>query len=185
MESYKHQFAKETLASWCREVAAADIDRGPNPLMFENVYWRTNRGAPGWGIWVEYPVCLNRQNEIVGLDPVWDESNWDKSEIYGDPPDNIYLSVKEGSLLNQRPPTYDEVIAMGLTPILIFDVAIQHKGTIIHAFEVVHKNGISDTKLEYLKRACRYSSLQVYTIDADWILSRVKCPEKLELAKVI
>lgn len=182
VESYKHQFAKTTLANWFREGASFDEYKDLHP-----VRWRVNRGAPSFGVWTEYPVCLNSKNEIVGLSPVWDEDNWDDSEIHDTEdkePIDFRVHIKPDSLLHVRPPTYHEVLAMSLTPIVIFDVAIQHKGVISDAFEVVHRNGISETKHEYLKRVVGRHYVRVYTIDADWILSRVKRPEKLECRQV-
>lgn len=183
VESYKHQFAKTTLANWLREVSDFDVWTS-----IGDIRWRTNRPGPNFGIWTEYPVCLDAKNEIVGLCPVWDEENWDGSEEHDtdhEDPCDFRLYTKPDSLLNVRPPTYDEVIAMGLTPIAIFDVAIQHKGGITDVFEVVHRSPISATKAEYLNRICSKHYIRIYTIDADWILSRVKRPDKLEYQKVI
>jgi hypothetical protein len=179
IESYKHQFAKATLAQWFREIAAVDEDRGTNKLMFKNFYWRVNRGAPHYGIWVEYPVALDNQNRIVGFDPVWDEdSRWG----FEGTEDGECIALERAG----RPPTYEEVIELGLTPILIFDVAIQHKGSIIYALEVVHRNGISETKLDYINRArTSCNCLQVHTIDADWILSRIKRPDELICQRIV
>lgn len=183
VESYKHQFAKTTLANWFREVS----DFG-GWVKLSPISWRTNRPGPNFGIWTEYPVCIDKRNEIVGLCPVWDEDNWDGSEVHDtdhDDPRDFRLHIKEESLLNIRPPTYNEVITMGLSPIVIFDVAIQHKGVITDAFEVVHRNGISPTKNDYLNRIRSKHYVRVYTIDADWILSRVKRPDHLECVQVI
>ncbi len=180
IESYKHQFAKATLAQWLRDIADYDEYVGIKP-----VRWRVNRGGPNFGVWTEYPVCLDQKNSLVGLGPVWDESNWDKSEHSGAITPDTYSSIfrDEGSLLSKRPPSYDEVIGLGFTPIAIFDVAVQHKGCIAFAFEVVHRNPVSAQKLEYLKRV--NLPWGVYTIDADWILSRVKRPDELVCKRII
>ena len=199
VESYKHQFAKATLAGWFREIADGNVDVyvGINP-----VRWRVNRGSPHYGVWTEYPIAVDKDNRLHGNSPVWDESNWDGSEVYKDasgkewscaeyfsllPPDTdgpCSLFQKPDSLLNVRPPTYDELLNLKLLPLVIFDIAIQHKGIICDAFEVVHKNGISEIKAEYLNRVCRHGP-NVYTIDADWILSRVKRPDQLICKRVI
>lgn len=182
IESYKHQFAKTTLAQWFRDIAR---DKGgyDKHVKLNPIYWRVNRGTPHYGVWIEYPICLDSQNRIIG-DQAWDEKNWDKSEI--DPVfDEIGVVLgpcrKENSLLDVRPPTFDETIAMGLTPIVIFDVAIQHKGNLAYGLEVVHRNDISETKLAYLRRI----GVETYTIDADWILSRVKRPDELVCKRII
>lgn len=172
VESYKHLFAKDTLAGWFREISSHDEYVGIAP-----VRWRVNRPGPNFGIWTEYPICIDSKNEIVGIDPVWDESpRWGYAE------DGIAALPRGG----ERPPSYQEVIGMGLTPVLIFDVAVQHKGNIIYALEVVHRNDISATKLDYIHRArSRSNSLEVYTIDADWILSRTKRPTELACKRII
>ena len=77
------------------------------------------------------------------------------------------------------------LLKMDLLPLVIFDIAIQHKGCIAYAFEVVHKNGVSEVKTEYLNRISSGNCIEVYTIDADWILSRIKRPQKLVCQRVI
>lgn len=161
VESYKHKFAKDVLAGWLREVAAPC---GNEWVSLEPIRWRVNRGGPHFGVWTEYPVCLNDENNVVGVTNVWDEFSLH------------YLGEDR-----DYPPTYEECIKAKLLPICIFDVAIQHKGSIAYGLEVVHKNKPSDIKLQYLDRL-RYA--EVYTIDADWILSRTKRPEKLVLERI-
>lgn len=51
MESYKHQFAKETVARWLRET-----DMKPLPLV---------DGSDS--VFLEYPVCINKANLLIGL----------------------------------------------------------------------------------------------------------------------
>jgi hypothetical protein len=185
VESYKHQFAKATLAGWFREICEenwnANVSHNLDHVALYPASWRVNRGRPYWGVWTEYPICLDKNNRIVG-DQAWDETNWDQSHL--DCECNTKCDCpkyKPGSLLDVRPPSYEEVIAIGLLPIAIFDVAIQHKGTVVYGFEVVHKNDVSKTKLEYLKRIF----VEVYKIDADWILSRVARPKELVCQRIV
>ena len=103
-------------------------------------------------MWTEYPICLDDKNEVHG-DMVWDEQGWP-----------------------ERPPTYAEVIGLGLLPIVIFDIALSERGMISEAFEVVHRHGVSETKTAYLERI----GINVWTLDADWILSQVRRPKKLK-----
>lgn len=161
-ESYKHKFAKEVLAGWLREGALRDEYAGIHPIRF-----RVNRGAPHFGVWTEYPICLNSKNDVVG------RSAWDEESFYGWMP--------EGVEFVDRPPTYDEVIGLGLLPIAIFDIAVQHKGYIVYGIEVVHRNDVSKIKSEYLNRI----GIPVYRIDADWVLSRVQRPTELECTRII
>lgn len=162
MESYKHKFAKETLAGWFREISDLDEYVGLSPIR-----WRVNRGGPNFGVWTEYPICLNNKNDIVG------RSAWDE--------EHFYSWMPEGVEFNDRPPTYDETIKLGLLPIAILDVAIQHKGYIVYGIEVVHRNDVSKIKFEYLNRI----GIPIYRVDADWVLSRVKRPDELECIRVI
>src|SRR6185436_6591811 len=112
VESYKHQFAKATLAGWLRDVASGNVDEyvGIKPLN-----WRVNRGEPHYGVWVEYPICLDKNNWILGTCNVWDEN------------DGVWKGNETAWNWSVCPPTYDECIKLGLLPIAIFDVAIQHK----------------------------------------------------------
>jgi len=155
VESYKHQFAKNVLATWFRDKCK---DVGNVWVSLQPACWRVNRDGPHYGVWVEYPVCLDKQNQLIGTCPVWDEH---------DPEFEL------------APPSYQRCIDLGYLPIAIFDVAIQHKGNIIYAFEVVHKNRVSPLKLDYIERVRQYQHLEVFEIDADWILSRVGPPDAL------
>ena len=77
------------------------------------------------------------------------------------------------------------MLALGFTPIVIFDIAIQHKGWIYAAVEIVHANGISERKFDYLERIrAENGQLDVYVVDADWVLSRVKRPDILKYTAV-
>lgn len=162
MESYKHQFAKNTLASWLRE-SAQSYDKYAS---LDPVTWRVNRGAPHFGVWTEYPICLDDKNKIVGIQ-AWDECD----------PDQIFQNT---------PPSYELCLAAKLLPICIFDVAVQHKGNIALAFEVVYKNDISKLKHDYLNRILEetHCGLEVYTLDADWILTQPRKPSRLVCHRV-
>lgn len=174
VESYKHQYAKNTLADWLREICVGRVD---DYVTLKPFHWRVNRGAPNFGVWVEYPICIDAKNNIVGIHDTWDENFWweyDKNEKGP----RLARSI-------ERPPSYAEVLGEKLTPIVIFDIAIQHKGVVFAGIEVVHKNGISASKYEYLNRINLYKTMQIYTIDADWILSRVKRPDELVCKRII
>lgn len=151
MESYKHQFAKRVLVDWLR------VDNG-YPL----VDAKPNRTNADLGVYTEYPICLGPDNRIFGVDPLWDES-------------------REFHALNKCVPSYQDCIDLGLLPIVIFDVVMLHKGLIGHAFEIVHKHPLSETKRDYLKRVWATGELwHLHVIDADWILSQVQRPTALK-----
>ncbi len=128
-----------------------------------------DQGTPHLGIWEEYPFAIDDKNEVWGQGPVWDELDW-----FG-------LLNEHGDKFKNRTPTYDELIGLKLLPVCIFDIAIQHKGTIVYGIEVVHKNPVSPTKAAYFNRL---GIISVYEIEADWILSQVKRPDRLSLRKI-
>jgi len=168
VESYKHKFAKTVLVSWLREIAGA---KSADAVKLEPLSWRVNRGGPHFGVWEEYPFAIDSENRLWGDSLVWDETG-----DWGDAPGGSHPDFK----WTLRPPTYDELIAMKLLPVCIFDVAIQHKGSIIYGIEVVHRNPVSAEKVAYFKRI----HAEVYEISADWILSRVHRPARLEMIKI-
>lgn len=130
-ESYAHDFAKKVFCGWLREMAAHEMTTNPDGTghvcAFGGVEnggfcWRVNRGAPHYGIWMEYPH-------------VWEEV-WDE----------------QGGEWGLRPPTFDECIGMGLVPHAISDVAVQHKGMITVVIEIWHKHRIEAKALDYLRK---------------------------------
>jgi hypothetical protein len=115
-------------------------------------------GAPDWGVRTEYPICIDQNNRLCGLDPVWE----------GDAP------------------SYHQCIAQGLQPLVIFDVAIEQQRHIVCGLEVVHRNRPSPQKLDYLKRirAEARDLLNVGIVEADWILSQCGRPSSIKLERL-
>lgn len=147
LESYAHQTAKRLVAEWLQESAAkAGCDECAD---FAGLSWRVNRPGPHWGIWQEYPVIADYR----GLEPVWDEVSprW-----------------------RARPPTYNEVIALDLRPMAVLDVAVQHKGMIAFAIEVVHKHRCDPRKIGFLR-----DRLTLLEIPAYWVLGQVDRPSEI------
>lgn len=81
----------------------------------------------------------------------------------------------------QPHPTFEELKEIGTIPDAIADVAVQHKGTIAYAFEVVHKHGLTDKKRAFL----RTLDCTTMVLDAGWILAQVECPKRLRVREVI
>ncbi len=152
-ESYAHKLAKETLRDWLvgtgsvnRDTCLAAVSVAGNE---ETLAWRHNRGSP-YGVYMEYPIDHGT---------CWDEAG---KEYSGD----------QGVI-----PTLEEYIRdYGTYPKAIYDIAIQHKGWISHAFEVVWKSDVSDRKLAVLQ----YIDITVYTVSAHWILSQTGVPERIK-----
>ncbi|HKW96801.1 MAG TPA: hypothetical protein VJN43_03665 [Bryobacteraceae bacterium] len=169
VESHAHRHAKQLLADWLREAAAAvghdeyarfpidlplhcheclhdsSICRSPRCLPHA-ICWRVNRPGPSWGIWCEYPVLADG----TGIIPVWDEV---------------------GPQWRSRPPSYDDLTLAGRMPACVIDIAVQHKGMIVYALEIVHKHHCTATKIEFLRE-----KLAILEIPAAWILGQVDRP---------
>ena len=64
----------------------------------------------------------------------------------------------------------------------IADIAIEHKGNIVYIFEIEHKNGLSDKKIEYYKK---HTLFTVFVLEADHILGQVKRPNILYAKEII
>ncbi|TWA89560.1 hypothetical protein [Bradyrhizobium stylosanthis] len=149
MESYKHRFAKETLARWLADPEQDLVD-------FRNA---TGGGHFGGGVFMEYPFCVTANDELRG------EESWHEIEERWDP----------------DPPSYEECLRLNWRPLVIFDVALHHKGFISDAFEVVHKHDIHDDKLMWIHRIKHETGLRaVRGLSADWILNQVGRPSKLK-----
>jgi hypothetical protein len=206
VESYAHKAAKATLVQWFRDAAAADmLDKTSiGYIKPAGVSWRINRGAPFYGVWEEYPVTASGDE----IEHVWDECGFhtqlEDRRFHGC--HKYAYALKNSGLLtyshvepcsygartvmferageseasDRYPiPTFEEMVEFGTPPKIIFDVAIQHKGTIVHAFEVVHKNDLTDVKREFIRHLTARRYVNVYTIDAAWILAQVRCPDRL------
>lgn len=147
VESHAHRQAKALLAKWLREAAAA-VGRDGH-ADFAGLSWRVNRGGPHYGVWQEYPIL----DDGIGLSPVWDETHerWHSS-----------------------PPSFDDITATGECPACVIDIAVQHKGDIAYAIEVVHKHRCDDRKIAFLTQR-----LTLLEIPAYWVLGQVDRPTEI------
>ena len=160
MESYKHQAAKDVLAGWFRtEAARVGYDEYAKAC---GCSWRVNRGAPLYGVHVEYPVCAANLDE------------WGIVHVLDEP-----YCVDAFSESGGPPPSYDDLIIAGLRVFSVLDVAIQHKGAILYGFEVVHQNGITERKAALLDAL----ECVTYAIDAEWILRQCWKPDELHIRR--
>lgn len=151
VESYAHKAAKAVVVGWLRAEGekAGDDHYVSNDIL--GVHWRVNRPGPCWGIWEEYPVL----SDGTGILPVWDE--------IGD--------GHEG-----RPPTFKELVDAATPPAVIFDIAVQHKGQIQYAIEIVHKHDIGAQKAELLARL--EDRPHILVLPAQWVLRQIGVPRK-------
>lgn len=147
VESFAHRTAKNLVVGWLRAVAEA---AGPdNYVDFWGLGWRVNRGAPHFGVWEEYPII----SDGTGCAPVWDEMDprW-----------------------RNRPPNYDELVNIGLRPMAILDIAVQHKGNITVAIEIKHKHACDARKLGFLRL-----HTSVLEVPAYWALGQIDTPTEI------
>lgn len=164
-ETSKHRIAKNTVARWLREARLCG-DRA-------SLFWGEKDMVAGifsrkvnTAVWTEYPVAINDDGKVVGIIPPWDE----------------LVEVRGSGKFT--PPTYDELISWGLSPILIFDIAIIIEGAVEYTIEIIHTHDITEKKMRYIERAFRESYFRVWTIDADWVLCQPERPNKFEIRNI-
>lgn len=169
VESFAHLEAKRLLTAWLREAADAVGHDEYASFCGNALSWRVNRQGPHWGVWQEYPVLA----DYTGLNQVWDETDL-SCPRHGDKgcPGNCHRFPV--SRWQNRPPTYDDVIDMGFRPMVVLDIAIQHKGAIAFAIEVVHKHRCNPRKIGFL-RDC----LTLIEIPAYWVLGQIDRPSEM------
>lgn len=80
------------------------------------------------------------------------------------------------NMLNYAP-SYEEMKAYGVSPIAVADIAIEHKGMIIYAIEIVHKHDISNWKIARLKKLRHALEMEIWRVEAHWILGQIGKPE--------
>lgn len=174
LESYKHKAAKAVVVGWLRDAAAQVGCQGQAKVAA--LRWRVNRGAPGYGVWEEYPIAYDRDGHLIGDAAVWDETAWwaDPALPFRGPCQcEPFILCECGG--PDRPPTYDELIAMRYRPHVIFDVAVQHKGALRIGIEIVHTAAPSAEKQSVFEEL----GCEVYVLDAEWVLRQVGPPRRL------
>ena len=173
-ESYMHKYAKIVLAGWLRKKisknwkALTNIDLPMDEL---------SKSKPYSSVFVEYPVCLDKtNNKMVGLKYA---GNFD--------PAKTLVSVcsvwqQEFQRANIKPtlksyiPTFKDLEQLNLKPLQIFDLAVVSNHKIVAAFEIKHKNAMNAKKISFIKK----HGIPTYEISAQWIMERVRIPQKLE-----
>jgi hypothetical protein len=147
-ESYQHAAARTVFVEWLR------IKCGHfGPFM-----WRSDNGA----VYEEFPF-IKDISEPIGHSWAYNQLEW----IYK----HKLIEIK-----NPPIPSYDELIAADVYPIAIADVAIEHKGMIVYAIEIVHKNDISEEKIAKLLKLNACVGLEIWRVEAHWILSQIGLP---------
>ena len=113
-----------------------------------------NFGPFGWQgyVWEEYPFIEGYADQVL-------------SEVHPE----IYMA-------DPPIPTYEELALNNIYPFAIADIAISHKGSIYYVIEIVHKNEISNEKIAKLERLITAWGVEIWRIEAHWILSQIEVP---------
>jgi len=151
-ESYMHRAAKEVVVRWLRE--AAEEAGADNYASLGPITWRVNRAGPTWGIWEEYPFTAER-----GACDVWDED-------FGDAEDAPW---------EHAPPPVVDGYAAGERVACVADVAVQHKGCISYAVEVVHKHPCPIHKRAFYDQ----HFIGLIEVRASWVMRQTRRPKVL------
>ncbi len=145
LESLAHRTAKGAMLLWLRE--AAEVTGYDREAHLGRLAWRVNRRGPHYGVWSEYPVVAGGN----GSSTVWDEI----SERW-----------------TGRPPSYDELVAEGIRPMAIFDIAIQERSQITIAIEIKHKHPIEPLKRGLIRKL----GVELIEVPTQWVLGQVDRP---------
>lgn len=150
LESYAHKAAKETVVSWLRDAE----NNGADSSDFCGLRWRSNRYAPNYGVFAEFPILPGGEGAVYGT--IWDEMGWE-----------------------DRPPTFSELVKLGTSPAAIVDIAVFHKGQVSIAVEIVHKHELTAKKLRFLNKTADIWT--VLELPTQWVLGQVKAPSFIPL----
>lgn len=154
-ESGMHYYAKISACSWLRKMTGKKF-KGLNNIGFKC----NNPGkAPMFGVYAEYPVCLDAKDKkvIVGYNKTW----WDYCNETG-----FKVKSKHGI-----PTNYELKQANDRFIILhIFDIAVLDDNRLSYIFEIKHTHAIDNKKIRFVEKY----GIPTYEIDATWVLGKPK-----------
>lgn len=157
LESYSHRYAKTTVGSWLNK----KIKTNSNWIL-EDIP-SVSKDAK---VFYEYPICKNKNKEIIGLINTSKDSN----DIW-----NNYLGNN-----NKYLPNYKNFKQLELIPMCIFDVAVVDEGKVKLVFEIKYKNPVSDKKKKKIQKYKQLCGVNCYEISALTILDQVRPPKKID-----
>lgn len=132
-ESIQHATIKNYLCTFLREKAEASDDS----CNLSFISWRVNRGGPCYGVWKEYGFFKGQ------LD--WNPSY---SGIVEASDEKLHL-IQEDNITDVI--LWEAIQKQNKHILYIADIAIQHKGSIRHVFEIIAFNPPSQEKLDFYK----------------------------------
>lgn len=156
-ESYLHKHAKETLKEWLNQYN--EEDDFMSVLCLSETFDVKLRWRSNH-IPVEYP--LSSKTALQN----WNEINYIKDDTKS---------------------SYELATLQGHNVVAVIDVVVIHKGCPTYLFEVCHKNPVSATKLNKIKKCVNDAGSDIQyliEIDAYWIMSQVSRPSMLKVKNI-
>lgn len=164
VESYMHRYAKVVLSTWLRKkIRIGETYKGLNnvPLPLKGL-------APMYNTYVEYPICKDKNNKIIGIKSLNSKNGHPWSEWLKN--NNKKVSQKHNIPTNFELKQWEDE----LTPLHIFDIAVldPETMTINSVFEIQHQHPVTEHKKKFLQD----NKIKCYEISAEWIMNKVKSP---------
>ncbi len=151
VESGLHYYAKIVMSSWLRKMAGIKDFKGLNNINFTCA---TKSPGPMYGVYTEYPVCLEKNTKkIIGLEMTWDEyckiNDWKAKAKHGIP--SKY----------ELKPAYDR-----FTILHIFDVVVMDGTKLAYIFEIKHTHAMDAKKIKFIEKY----QIPTFEVSAQWVL---------------
>jgi hypothetical protein len=113
--------------------------------------------TPMFGVYTEYPVCLDKKSKkIIGLDVTWD--NYSKNSSFKP-------KAKHGIPSKYEIKKCPEL----LTVLHIFDVAVLDGEKLAYIFEIKHTHAVDAKKIKFSEK----HKIPMYEVAAQWVLEKV------------
>lgn len=185
VESYMHQYAKVVLASWLRKkvkigskfkgLANINLTLNDSPKLY----------APMYNVYSEYPICKDKNGQIIGLQ--FGADLLDGSKLISNHGWDQWCQDNNTKFASKHnvPSSYElkkYIDSKELTILHIFDVVYIHPDTknLECVFEIMHKHPVTEYKKKFIKE----HSLKGYEISAEWIMNKVDSPFNVECINV-
>ena len=81
-------------------------------------------------------------------------------------------------------PTYGELKSKGYKPDAFIHMVCFHKGSVVYGFQVVDKSKMNIKKTDIITDYAKQAALQMFEINADWILGQEGRPTELMVKQV-
>lgn len=158
-ESHKHRLAKELLASWFHQQ-----DEMHDFCQVAQFTWRSN-----YGVYTELKFYETS-------DPYYFECSAGLKD---------YAEIEDKDVRGDNPlEWFDPLVDRGKI-LFVPDITIFHKGSATILIEVVHKNPLTNTKIDIIKKFFEGYHVEVYEIEAEEILRHTGIPNNLKCKQVL